>query len=537
MEQERSLRTRAGIAAAVVFLSIYGMGALRVEALSNPSDQFASYLLRPDVITIDTLTVFGKLERPPVAFLHDKHTDTLKKKNKDCMTCHLSENERLSPKFKRLEDTGRKAVMDIYHNNCITCHAEMRAAGEKAGPIVCGQCHPKKPLIMSSGVPMSFDKSLHYRHSTAQKDKCERCHHEYDPQSQELVYVKDKEGTCRYCHKQKTEVLESETRISMRLASHVACIDCHRKTLAKDMTAGPVRCSGCHDIEQQIKIEKVDKVPRMKRNQPDVVLIKTNDKEGLKNRMYRVPFSHKAHEKYNDTCRVCHHADLKSCVSCHSLEGKKEGNHIMLEQAMHQLDSKLSCIGCHKTVQQDQRCAGCHAFLAKGRKQASSYCMKCHMAPPPESTGVLNQAGEARLARMIPEIWQAIFGISYDVDMPEKVVIKELVDRYEPVEFKHRQIIQEVRKRINGSSLAAYFHPSEATLCQGCHHNSPTAGKPPRCANCHGKPFKERYLFVPGLRGAYHRQCMGCHDQMGIEKPVNVECAGCHVERKLPNRH
>ncbi len=88
---------------------------------------------------------------------------------------------------------------------------------------------------------MGFDKSLHYRHIEAQKDKCERCHHEYDPQSQELVYAKDKEGTCRYCHKQKTEVLESETRISMRLASHVACIDCHRKTLEKDMTAGPVR--------------------------------------------------------------------------------------------------------------------------------------------------------------------------------------------------------------------------------------------------------------------------------------------------------
>jgi len=532
MESARSLRIGAGISTAVVILLICGLGAFGVEARSNLSGQIKSYLARPDIVTIDTLKVFGKLERPPVLFLHDKHTDALKLKDKDCQSCHLSANERLSPKLMRLEDTDRKSVMDIYHNTCIVCHAEMLADNEKAGPIVCAGCHREQPLFMSSRAPMGLDSSLHYRHSTAHENQCERCHHEYDSEKKELFYAKDKEGTCRYCHKKETQVLESEKRISMRLASHLSCVDCHRKALEKDLFAGPIKCSGCHDLEQQLKIAKVDPVPRMKRNQPDVVLIKTGDEKGLKTRMYRVPFSHQAHEGYNDTCRVCHHADLKSCIGCHSLEGAQEGEFVKLEQAMHQMGTQQSCRGCHETKQRDPKCAGCHAFIEKGRKQESAGCLKCHMAPPPESTGVLYQEGETRLAQMIPEIWQTIFGIKYDVNVPEKVVIKDLADRYEAVEFPHKKIYQSLVEKIKNDPLAEFFHQSEATVCQGCHHNSPLASKPPRCGSCHGKPFNKRDLMAPGIKGAYHRQCMGCHDQMGIEKPANVDCAGCHVEKK-----
>ena len=137
-----------------------------------------------------------------------------------------------------------------------------------------------------------------------------------------------------------------------------------------------------------------------------------------------------------------------------------------------------------------------------------------------------------QLARMIPEIWQATFGISYDVKIPEKVVIKELTERFEPVEFEHRKVYDALVKNIKGDKLAGYFHQSGATICQGCHHNSPVSGQPPRCGSCHGKPFNEKYLHAPGIKGAYHRQCMGCHVEMGIKKPANVECAGCHIEKK-----
>jgi len=532
MANGRSLLIGVGISVAMVIFFICGMGAFEVKALSGAADQAQSYMLRPDVITFDTLEILGKLEEPRVVFLHDLHTDALEKKNKDCAVCHLSENGRMSPKFKRLKDISRAEVTKIFCDNCKKCHAELIAAGDKAGPTKCDECHQERPFIKSSRVPSGFDKSLHFRHALAHKNKCEQCHHEYSPQDKKLFYAKGKEGTCRYCHQKVTQELATEKRVSMRLASHYACIDCHLKNKAKKVEAGPFICRDCHDLEQQKKIKKIPKIPRMKMKQPDIVLINKGDQKGIKTQMYRVPFSHKAHEKYNDTCRVCHHADLKSCANCHTLTGIKEGNFVKLKDAMHQPDTPHSCLGCHEVNQQNENCAGCHAFLEKERKQESLVCMKCHMAPPKESTGVLYQAGETKLARMMPKIWQATFGTKHKLDIPKKVVIKELEDRYEPVEFPHRKIFQVMKKKLKGSKLAEYFHPVEATLCQGCHHNSPASGTPPKCASCHGKPFNEKYLFMPGLKGAYHRQCMGCHDKMGIPKPANVECAECHLEKK-----
>jgi DnaJ-class molecular chaperone len=116
-----------------------------------------------------------------------------------------------------------------------------------------------------------------------------------------------------------------------------------------------------------------------------------------------------------------------------------------------------------------------------------------------------------------------------DADIPEKVVIKEMVNKYKAVELPHRKIVQTLVKGIKDNKLANYFHAEKGTVCQGCHHNSPADKKPPRCGNCHGKPFDEKNPFRPGLMGAYHQQCMGCHAEMKLEKPAG--CTECHKER------
>jgi hypothetical protein len=306
MEKGKSGLRSAGIFVTVAMISILSMG-LGVRGVPPSSDEADN--IRADMITIDYLKTFGKLERPAVVFLHDKHTAALEKQNKDCMTCHLSENNRLGPKFKRLKDTHKTEVMDIFHTQCTACHREMAANDEKSGPVSCGDCHKEEITIRSSRQPMGMDKSLHYRHAKAHDNKCEKCHHEYNDQTQKLYYQEGQEGTCRYCHGKTTE----EKKVSMRLAAHLSCIDCHRKTLEKNQSAGPVDCSGCHELQEQKMIEVVQKVPRIKRNQPDIVFVKkigsvdeiSNPKTQA--RMKAVPFSHVAHEDYNDSCRVCHH--------------------------------------------------------------------------------------------------------------------------------------------------------------------------------------------------------------------------------------
>lgn len=496
---------------------------------------------RSDIITIDTLESFGSLERPKVVFLHDQHTEALEKSNKDCKTCHLSEKSskhRLSLKFKRFKDTSKQEVMDIYHAECIGCHKEMSASIQNAGPIeICGDCHKKDSKLIPSRLPIVFDKSLHFRHTEANKDEktnkgaCGLCHHEYDEKAKKLVYTKEKEGSCSYCHMKETE----ENRMSIKLASHSSCIDCHKKTIAEEKITGPIKCSGCHDPKMKQDIEKVAVVPRIERKQPDIVLIRANNQKINKDdqipRMNPVPFDHKAHEKYNDTCLVCHHASLDSCSKkCHTPAGSKEGKYVNLESAMHQKGHEKSCMGCHEINQREPNCAACHSLMTKDRKPEAS-CQICHMEPlrkNPHAAGL----NEKLVAEMLLKSRKATTGTYKDEDIPEKVIIKELADKYEPVELPHRKIVKTLLYNIKDSKLAGYFHAEKGTVCQSCHHNSPLDKQPPHCGSCHGKPFDERNILKPGIKGAYHQQCMGCHQVLKLEKPKSTGCTDCHEEAK-----
>ncbi|UCH22552.1 MAG: cytochrome C [Deltaproteobacteria bacterium] len=530
MEKGRSGLQRAVGFVTITILSIFIMG-LGVRKVPQSSDDAAK--VRADIITIDYLKTFGELERPPVLFLHDKHTAVLEKKNKGCQTCHLSENNQLVPKFKRLKDTDKTEVMDIFHTQCIACHRQTAANKEKSGPVSCGDCHKDEITISSSRQPMGMDKSLHFRHSKAHKEKCETCHHEYNEQTQKLFYAKGKEGTCRYCHG-KTTV---EKKISMRLAAHLSCIDCHRKTLGKNQIAGPINCSGCHDINAQKMIEVVDDVPRLKRNQPDVVFVKkirSKDKNSTTKteaRMNAVAFSHFAHEGYNHTCRVCHHADLNACASCHTLQGSKDGKQVKLEQAMHQLQSEQSCLGCHQINQQEKQCAGCHASLEQRRKREEATCRNCNASPLPENTSAALEIDDKTQAARLLASRIAVTATYNKEDIPEKVVIDGLLNKYKAVDLPHRKIVLTLVRNIKDNKLANYFHSDLGTICQGCHHNSPLSKKPPKCASCHGRPFVADHPLRPGLMAAYHSQCMECHKEMGIEKPVATDCNGCHKEK------
>ena len=493
--------------------------------------------IRADGLQLDSMKVFGKLERPAVTFLHQKHTDALENKGKDCAACHLSEKdakldvERLSTMYMRLKNTSRQEVMDIYHDNCIACHKETRAAKEPSGPLECGGCHQNQVAVISSWQPIGMDKSLHYRHSKAQDDKCQNCHHDYNESTKKLFYAKGKEGTCRYCHGDTTE----ENRVSMRLASHIACIDCHRKTIAKNESAGPVNCNGCHEPAEQKLIETVKDVPRMKRNQPDFVFVKTTatnmNKSNPSTRMKLVPFNHQAHEKYNDSCRVCHHAALDDCVQCHSLEGSKEGKNVTLQQAMHRLNVDQSCIGCHEAKLNKQTCVGCHTSFEKKRQQGTASCVTCHMTPTSTIADAAQSAEKEMIAAETLEARKAVTATYDDQDIPETVVINALTNQYEPVKLPHRKIVRTLFNNINNNKLSNFFHHEKGTICQGCHHNSPAAKKPPNCVSCHSRPFNAKDPFKPGLMAAYHRQCMECHKAMDIKKPVSTNCTACHAKK------
>ncbi|MEN8211897.1 MAG: sulfate respiration complex hexadecaheme cytochrome HmcA [Thermodesulfobacteriota bacterium] len=478
---------------------------------------------RPDIINIDSIKVFGDLERPSVLFLHDKHTDAVEKSGGDCKTCHTSENDKMSQKFMGWDDKNQKAAMDNFHINCIGCHEETSSKDQVSGPVACADCHQPEPAVSSSRQPTGLDNSLHYRHAKAYENKCEACHTDCKTD----IYKKGEETTCRHCHNNAQGEDQGKDQIaSLENAVHESCITCHMTRQADKKDTGPVKCAGCHDLEAQKGVEKVSPVPRMERQQPDVLMLKTGNKdldEPGKNRMDFVAFNHKAHENYNDTCRVCHHESMSACNTCHTVEGSEKSKGVSLEQAMHKMDRNQSCTGCHEALQHDAKCAGCHGFLSKNREQTDASCLMCH-AKPPVGAGM----DEATARAMIEQ--RPIQSNTYDAeDIPEKIIIKELSDKYEPVEFPHRQIVNKIAQNIKDNKLAAYFHADKGTLCQGCHHNSPATNRPTSCKSCHGKPFNEKDMNKPGIMGAYHIQCMECHTNMKIDQ---VGCTDCHEEKK-----
>ncbi len=273
----------------------------------------------------------------------------------------------------------------------------------------------------------------------------------------------------------------------------------------------------------------------MQRNQPDTVFVKTtqsgNKDSNPLTLMKPVPFNHKAHEAYNDTCRVCHHENLNACGQCHTLEGTPEGKQVKLEQAMHRLNAPMSCRGCHELNQRDPKCAGCHAGIEKVRQQDPAACQVCHMEAATQLFDSAQNTDAQLSAQLLLDARQPIAQTLDDADVPADVEIKALINEYRPVKLPHRKIIRTLLYNINNNRLVIYFHRDESTLCQACHHNSPASKRPPKCASCHGRRFDERDPFKPGLAAAYHRQCMECHQAMGIEKPVATDCTACHQKK------
>jgi len=103
-----------------------------------------------------------------------------------------------------------------------------------------------------------------------------------------------------------------------------------------------------------------------------------------------------------------------------------------------------------------------------------------------------------------------------------------------------------------GVSFDHQMHQDLAT-CAKCHHHTTGEAAEPRCAGCHQgrttatvacrdchepQPFsaasirekeqdRSRYhIDKPGLKAAYHRSCLGCHEETG--GPTG--CEDCHAK-------
>jgi len=109
---------------------------------------------QPDQITLDHIQAFGKKQRPPVLFPHNRHMEG----GLSCKDCHHryeqgknvldeGELEEGKPGIRCSECHPSKArikLREAFHRQCIDCHTRTEKAGKPSGPRLCGQCHPWK---------------------------------------------------------------------------------------------------------------------------------------------------------------------------------------------------------------------------------------------------------------------------------------------------------------------------------------------------------------------------------------------------------
>jgi len=499
---------------------------------------------RFDLIRIRLSSPPEGYQMPEVLFPHDRHTEAVE--NTSCEPCHLKKENIFVFKLKRLKDDGFEKDKELYHPACIGCHTDRRDQGLKSGPLTgeCRRCHAQSPHYRDASQPFGMDNSLHYRHVLAHRirsvgdekeENCSACHHEYDKALNKTVYTKGKEGTCRYCHKQE----KTEDVRSFKTVAHEHCLNCHAALHLNDKKAGPTHCAACHAPENQSKIAKLEKIPRIKRNQPDTVLMSawlTDAVESGKPSdqfVEPVAFDHRSHEKQVKNCRSCHHESMDACTACHTRTGTEKSNFIRLEQAMHSPDTSRSCLGCHRDSMKSADCAGCHVQM-KTEPLDKFQCNPCHTIAREILERLLQtNVSRAEFAKTAIKARAARGPTLSDGQIPETVTIDMMTDQYDGVLFPHRKIVRSLIERTRKSMLAQYFHRQTTSICVGCHHKGPSAGAYPKCAACHGMSLETEQKGKPGLKGAYHGQCMTCHQRMGIEKPLSTDCKACHPKKTV----
>lgn len=67
-----------------------------------------------------------------------------------------------------------------------------------------------------------------------------------------------------------------------------------------------------------------------------------------------------------------------------------------------------------------------------------------------------------------------------------------------------------------------------------CHEGNLDENRPEPCAHCHREANEPDDPVRLGLKGAYHRQCIGCHEKLTRATRAPLDCLGCH-RRNTPD--
>jgi octaheme c-type cytochrome (tetrathionate reductase family) len=135
-----------------------------------------------------------------------------------------------------------------------------------------------------------------------------------------------------------------------------------------------------------------------------------------------------------------------------------------------------------------------------------------------------------------PEGYRRVYGLN-------SPLLNSRTDYYEPVRFSHiaHDVLtggdcgrchhrfsfdEEDRAGYTLEGLHAEFEVRIGGPCGSCHDMEYVSIQP--CAACHRLPNEPDDPGRPGLKGAYHRLCIGCHAEQTVQGLAPTDCSSCH---------
>jgi octaheme c-type cytochrome (tetrathionate reductase family) len=110
-------------------------------------------------------------------------------------------------------------------------------------------------------------------------------------------------------------------------------------------------------------------------------------------------------------------------------------------------------------------------------------------------------------------------------------ITNENIDDYDPVRFMHKAhaarlggdctVCHHRAQRGDGDRIGLVIHSADLAEI-----------RPTSCILCHQVPNQADHPYRPGLKGAYHRKCIGCHQEASTGAPI--DCSTCH-HRHVPD--
>lgn len=123
------------------------------------------------------------------------------------------------------------------------------------------------------------------------------------------------------------------------------------------------------------------------------------------------------------------------------------------------------------------------------------------------------------------------------VSAADGLLIDSLSELYQGVDFDHDMHIEVLEEDCSQCHHHTVGVATKNPACVSCHRQAVEV-EDPTCGSCHAaEPFTAaemsrtegiphiNHRIKPGLKAAYHLNCMGCHQQMG--GPVG--CQDCHA--------